>query len=71
MNKILHPHMSIISNNACIYPHNYNVISILETVEKIFMDYKMNIGYIYSNSARKLLEVNLINEFIETTKRNV
>jgi hypothetical protein len=43
----------------------------LETVENMFMDYKMNIDHAYSNTAVKLLNEKHEDEFIATAKRYV
>lgn len=71
LNKIFHPHISESSNRAWICPLGNDVISVLETVENIFMDYKMNIDHAYSNTAAKLLNEKHEDEFIATVKRYV
>ena len=71
LNKIFHPNVCEITNRVCILPPKNDVISVLDTVENMFFDYKENIHHAYSNTARKLLEENREDEFIATAKRYV
>lgn len=67
LNKIFHPHVGS-SGNACIHPTSHDIISVLETVENMFMDYKMNLDRAYSNDATKLLKDGKEEEFIQKAK---
>ena len=71
LNKIFHPHVSESNLQACICPTSNNIISVLETVENMFMDYKMDVSHSYSNKAHELLANNKEDEFIATAKQYV
>ena len=71
LNKIFHPHVSESSLRACIFPTKNDIISVLEAVENMFMDYKMNLEHSYSNKAQELLLNNKDDEFITTVKQYV
>lgn len=67
LNKIFHPHIDQ-NGNACIEPPEKNIISVLDTVENMFIDYDKNIehGYIWENPYKYYKED--VNKFIKTAK---
>ena len=71
LNKIFHPHISESDFRCCICPPRNDVITVLETVENMFMDYKMDLEHSYSNKAYELLSNKKEDEFIETVKKYV
>lgn len=70
LNKIFHPHVSSVGR-ACIHPPNHDIISVLESVENMFVDYKMNLNQSYSNEAARLLKEEKEDEFIKKAKEYV
>lgn len=69
LNKIFHPHVSS-SGRACIHPLKNDVITVLNTVKLMFIDYKKNIDHSYTNDAYKLLKESE-DQFIEKAKQYV
>ena len=68
LNKIFHPHISD-SGSVCISESPKNdIITVLEVVENMFLDYDADIGHAYGQDPRKLLEGKQTEEFIKKAK---
>lgn len=57
LNKIFHPHVSS-SGAACIVPTKNDIISVLETVESMFLDYDADLDHAYSEEPKALYKEN-------------
>ena len=55
LNKIFHPHVGS-DGWACIEPPNNDVVSCIETVENMFIQYDKNIDHAFSGEPRRLCE---------------
>ena len=53
LNKIFHPHVSS-SGNACIVPTKNDIITVLDTVENMFLDYDADIDHAYGEEPSQL-----------------
>ena len=70
LNKIFHPHISS-SGSACIKKptnKNYDIITLMDVVENMFIDYDKDIDHAYSEKPRELYEQNP-EEFIKEAKK--
>ena len=66
LNKIFHPHVHS-SGTACIVPSKNDIISVLETVESMFLDYDADVDHAYGEEPRQLFESNP-DKFVEKAK---
>ena len=68
MNKIFHPHINN-SGGVCISESPKNdILTVLEVVENMFLDYDADITHAYSDEPRTLLEEKKTEEFIQKAK---
>ena len=70
LNKIFHPHISSDNGSACIESKdkNYDIISLMDIVENMFIDYDKDIKHAYPQEPRNLLEKNP-EDFIKEAKK--
>ena len=66
LNKIFHPHVSD-SGSACIHPESNEILSVLETVENMFIYYDADIDHAYGHVPTQTFKKDP-NEFIRTAK---
>ena len=66
LNKIFHPHVNS-SGSACIVPCKNDIISVLETVESMFLDYDADIDHAYGEEPRSLFKENP-DKFVQKAK---
>lgn len=68
LNKIFHPHISS-SGSVCIRDSPKNdILTVLEVVENMFLDYDADIDHAYDQEPRTLLEGKKTEEFIQKAK---
>jgi ubiquitin-protein ligase len=68
LNKIFHPHISE-SGSVCISESPKNdILTVLEVVENMFLDYDADIDHAYGQDPRALLEAKKREEFIKKAK---
>ena len=53
LNKIFHPHINS-SGSACIVPTSNDIITVLDTVENMFIDYDADIDHAYGEEPSRL-----------------
>ena len=66
LNKIFHPHVSS-SGSACILPSKNDIISVLEAVESMFLDYDVGVDHAYCEEPKSLLKENP-DKFVQKAK---
>lgn len=66
LNKIFHPHVNS-SGSACIVPCKNDILSVLETVESMFLDYDADVDHAYGEEPKKLFLENP-DKFVEKAK---
>ena len=66
LNKIFHPHINT-NGKACILPIKNDIITVLDTVENMFLDYDVDINHAYENEATQLFRQDP-NKFVEKAK---
>ena len=66
LNKIFHPHIST-SGNACIVPTKNDIITVMDTVENMFIDYDVDIDHAYGHEPTQLFKQDP-NKFVEKAK---
>ena len=68
LNKIFHPHINN-SGGVCISESPKNdILTVLEVVENMFLDYDADIDHAYDQEPRTLLEGKKTEEFIQKAK---
>ena len=68
LNKIFHPHISD-TGSVCIEESPKNdILTVLEVVENMFLDYDADITHAYGQKPRELLEKKQTEEFIRQAK---
>ena len=54
LTKIFHPHIHS-SGHVCINPNKYDIVSLMDKVENMFIDYDANIEHSYNEEPHKLI----------------
>jgi ubiquitin-protein ligase len=67
LNKIFHPHISS-SGSACIVPPKKDILTVMDTVEDMFLEYDKDIDHAYGQDPKKYYVENP-NKFIEEAKK--